>query len=156
LLVLVAGTLWLGPLVPARRAAPTRAEPASVGVMPFLDLTVRMDGLILSDELTEGVVDKLSQNPALRTPSFRASILLRGKRLAPTEAAKRLGVAYVLDGGLHSLGGGLRVTARLSRADNGFVVWSGAYELPAGDLAPVEDAIAAGVAKTLAGNGSAR
>jgi TolB-like protein len=117
--------------------------------MPFLDLSDGMDQIKVSDDLTEGVIDRLAKNPRLRTPGFRDAFLLRGRHLTPRQAAQALGVAYVVDGALHSSPQGLRVTARLVRADNGFVVWSRAFEGPAGDAPRYEDAIAAGITSTV-------
>jgi transcriptional activator of cad operon len=142
-----AGAVWFGL---GQRAATVPPGPVSVGVMPFLDLSAKMDRFVLADDLTEGVVDRLSQNRSLRTPSFRASFLLQGKHLPPIEAASRLHVTYVVDGALHTHGGGVRVTARLSRGDNGYVVWSQTYDRPGGDVSTVPATIAAEVAKALA------
>jgi transcriptional activator of cad operon len=128
---------------PASANAPSAA---AVGVMPFLDLTKTMDHEIQADDLTEGVIDRLAKNPSLRTPGFRDVFLLKGKHLRPAQAAQALGVAYIVDGALHSSPKGLRVTVRLVRADNGFVVWSQAYEGPTAETPRYEDAIAAGIA----------
>jgi DNA-binding winged helix-turn-helix (wHTH) protein/TolB-like protein len=120
-----------------------------VGVMPFLDLTDGMDQIKVSDDLTEGVIDRLAKNPRLRTPGFRDAFLLRGRRLTPRQAARSLGVDYIVDGSLHSSPKGLRVDARLVRADNGFVVWSQAFEGPASEAPRYEDAIASGIGEAL-------
>jgi DNA-binding winged helix-turn-helix (wHTH) protein/TolB-like protein len=120
-----------------------------VGVMPFLDLTDGMDQIKISDDLTEGVIDRLAKNPRLKTPGFRDAFLLRGRHLTPRQAAHELGVDYIVDGSLHSSPQGLRVDARLVRADNGFVIWSQAFEGPASETPRYEDAIAAGIGRTL-------
>ena len=123
----------------------------SVGVLPFLDLTDTMDQEILVDDVTEGLVDKLSHQPALRTPGFRATFDLKGKHAGVVEAARRLGVAYVVDGSVRKSGARLRIAARLMRADTGFVVWSQAYDRPLAELPAVQDAIATSVASALTG-----
>jgi DNA-binding winged helix-turn-helix (wHTH) protein/TolB-like protein len=130
-------------------AGPAAQAPRSVAVMPFLDLTSTMDHEELADELTEGVIDRLAKDRGVRTPGFRDSFVLKGKHLSPREAARTLGVAYVVDGSLHSSPKGYRVDARLVRADNGFVIWSQGYEGPAGETPRYEDAIASGVGRTL-------
>jgi TolB-like protein len=105
----------------------------------------------MADDVTERLIDQLSQNPKLRTPGFRASFQLKGKHLKATEAARQLGVAYVLEGAVHVAPIGYRVSARLVRGDTGFVVWARAYERPAGEVTSIEPAIAADVGKALAG-----
>jgi TolB-like protein len=92
----------------------------------------------------------LSKNTALRTPGFRSSFLLKGKHATPAEAARTLGVSYVVDGSVRKAGDRVRIAARLLRADNGFVIWSQTYDRPLAEIPAVEDAIAAGVAKALA------
>ncbi len=137
--------------ITAAHQAAVAHQAASVGVLPFLDLTDTMDQEILVDEVTEGLADKLSHQPALRTPGFRASFDLRGKHATVTEAARRLGVAYVVDGSVRKSGTQLRIAARLMRADTGFVVWSQTYDRPLAELPGVQDAIAASVAGALSG-----
>lgn len=129
-------------------AAPS--APVAVGVLPFLDMTPSMDQEVMADDVTEGLVDTLSRNARLRTPGFRASLLLKGKHATPTEGAKALGVAYVVDGSVRRQGDLVRVAARLIRADSGFVIWSQTYVQPVGDLPAVEGAIANGIGGVLA------
>src|SRR5882757_4341643 len=65
------------------------------------------------------------------------------------EIAKKLAVAYVLDGSVRKSGARLRVDARLIRADNGYVVWSESYDRPFDDILLVQEDIAGEVAKAL-------
>ena len=135
-----------------RGAAPgvTRAQPVAVGVLPIFDLTPRMNHELMADDVTERLIDQLSHDPGLRTPGFRASFQLKGKHLKPVEAARQLGVAYVLEGAIHVAPIGYRVSARLVRGDTGFVVWAQSYERPPDQMPSVEAAIAADVGKALA------
>ncbi|MDB5476838.1 MAG: transcriptional regulator protein [Phenylobacterium sp.] len=150
----VGGLLIYGQMARARHVPPPPKPAASIGVLTFLDMTDTMDNQPLTEDLTEAVVDRLSQNPALRTPGPRSSFSLRGKHLSLTEAARRLGVAYVVDGSVHSapLGAphGYRVTARLVRGDTGFVVWSQSYDRSKADMPEVAGAIAGDVGQALA------
>jgi TolB-like protein/DNA-binding winged helix-turn-helix (wHTH) protein len=134
----------------AAAAAVAKLAVTSVGVLPFLDLTPTMDQEPLTDDVTEGLIDQLSKNTALRTPGFRSSFLLKGKHATPVEAARTLGVSYVVDGSVRKSGDRVRIAARLLRADNGFVIWSQTYDRPLAEMPAVEDAIAGGVAKALA------
>jgi transcriptional activator of cad operon len=135
---------------PPHAAVAAAAQPITVGVLPFLDLTPQMDELPLADDVTEGLIDKLSKNPRLRTPGFRASLLLRGKHASLADAAKTLGVRYVVDGSVRLSGDYVRIAARLMRADNGFVIWSQSYYQPVRETFLIQDSIASGVSRTLA------
>lgn len=126
------------------------AQPIAVGVLPIFDLTPRMNHELLADDVTERLIDQLSRDPRLRTPGLRASFQLKGKHLKAVEAARQLGVAYVLEGAVHVAPIGYRVSARLVRGDTGFVVWARAYERPPNEMPTIEATIAADVAKALA------
>jgi len=151
-----AGAVWIvGQTVQARRAQVAAAhQPVAVGVLPFLDLTPAMDELPLADDVTEGLTDKLAKNPRLRIPGFRAAFNLRGKHASPAQAAKALGVAYLVDGSVRLQGDHVRIAARLIRADTGFVVWSQDYFRPLADTFAIQDAIAAAVGQALAKGGA--
>jgi transcriptional activator of cad operon len=145
---LVAGLLVVGQMARARHA-PT-PNVASVGVLPLLDLSDAMDQEIRSTEMTEALIDKLSKNPRLRTPGPRSSYRLKGKHLSSIDAAKALGVAYLLDWSIHNAGADFRIETRLMRGDSGFIIWSRTYDQPPDQMTRVEDAIAAEVGRTLA------
>lgn len=121
----------------------------SVAVMPFLDLTERMDKGPFADGMTEELIDKLSRISGLRVPSPTASFYFRGKEVSLPDIAKLLGVRYVLDGSVRRSSGWLRVDVRLCRADNGYVLWSETYDRPVANILAIQDDIAGQVAKAL-------
>ena len=134
-----------------RPAASASAGPpqASVGVLPFLDLTEGMHNEEFADGMTEELIDKLSKVPGLSVPSATSSFYYKGKQLPVAEISGALNVAYVLDGSVRKSGGRVRIAARLVRAENSYVVWSETYDRPSGDLIMVQDDIAGEVAKAL-------
>ncbi len=121
----------------------------SIAVLPFLDLTEKMNEEPFADGMTEELIDKLSHVPGLRVPSATSSFYFKGKQIPVADIAKSLGVAYILDGSVRKSGAMLRVAARLVRADNGYVVWSETYDRPFDDALMVQDDIAGEVAKAL-------
>lgn len=133
---------------PAAAPAPT-----PVGVLAFLDLTPSMDQEPLADDVTEGVIDRLSKNPKIRTPGFRSVFYLKGKHKSVAEAASFLHVAYVVEGSIRKEGPNIRVAARLVRADNGYVIWTQNWDRPLAEVRKIDDAIAAGVTEALSRRG---
>jgi TolB-like protein/DNA-binding winged helix-turn-helix (wHTH) protein len=130
----------------------------SIAVLPFLDLTDKMNEEPFADGMTEELIDKLSKIPGLRVPPPTASFYFKGQlwprshgtaQITIAEIAKKLAVAYVLDGSVRKSGARLRVDARLIRADNGYVVWSETYDRPFDDILMVQDDIASEVTKAL-------
>ena len=135
------------PVAPQQAVQQTPAE--SIAVLPFLDLTPGMKEEEFADGMTEELIGRLSKIPGLRVPSPTSSFYFKGKQIPVAEIARSLGVAYVLDGSVRKSGGRLRVAARLIRADNGYIVWSEAYDRPFNDILMVQDDIAGEVTKAL-------
>jgi len=138
--------------VSSERTAPMHAaapQPASVAVLPFLDLTEEMAEEYFADGMTEELIDKLSQIPGAHVPSATAAFFFKGKQMTPAAIAAQLNVAYVLDGSVRKSGSTVRVAARLVHADDGFVLWSESYDRDIGDLIMVQDDIAGEVRKAL-------
>jgi transcriptional activator of cad operon len=121
----------------------------SIAVLPFLDLTDKMNHEAFADGMTEELIDRLSKIPGLRVPAPTSSYYFKGKQIPIADIAKALGVVYVLDGSVRRSGARLRVAARLIRADNGYIVWSETYDRPSDDTFKVQDDIAGEVTKAL-------
>jgi TolB-like protein len=124
----------------------------SIAVVPFLDLTDGMSHEYFADGMTEEVIDKLSKVHGLHVAAPTTSFYLKNKPIAIADIAKKLSVTYVLDGSVRKSHTTYRVAARLSRGDNGLVVWSETYDRPSGDMLWVQDDIATQVTKAISQN----
>lgn len=144
-LALLGAVLVFGQIARARHAQAI----ASVGVLELLDLSDATDQEVTVTEMTEGLIDRIGKNPRLGTRGPRSSHRLTGKHLSTAEAARALGVAYLLDWSVHSAGPNLRIETRLIRGDTGFIVWSQTYVRPPKEMPLVEDDIARRVASSL-------
>jgi len=122
----------------------------SVAVLPFLDLTSQsMDEEYFADGLTEELINRLSAEPGFMVPSASASFFYKNQELPPSRIARELGVIYLLEGSLRESGDTLRVTARLTRAADGYVMWTTTYERPKTDRLAIQDEIAQQVTAAL-------
>ena len=122
----------------------------SVAVMPFLDLTSQaMDEEYFADGLTEELIDRLSREPGFKVPAASASYFYKNKQLPPSRIAQELGVVYLLEGSLRESGDTLRITARLTRAADGYVIWTSSYERSKSDRLAIQDEIALKVTAAL-------
>jgi transcriptional activator of cad operon len=152
--VLLAGGWWIyGRAVsdpPAPAAAAAAAAPASIAVMPFLDLTDAMDEEPFADGIAEELADQLSR-AGLRVAAPRAAFAFKGKAASSAEVSRALAVDYVLDGSVRKSVARVRVAARLVRGRDSVVVWSQSYDRPAADLLWVQEDIAGEVAAALSG-----
>jgi transcriptional activator of cad operon len=121
----------------------------AIAVLPFLDLTDEMNEEPFADGMTEELIDKLSKIPGLQVSAPTSSFYFKGKQIPIADIARTLGVEWVLDGSVRKSGARLRVAARLVRGDNGYVVWSEAYDRRLDDVLMVQDDIASEVTKSL-------
>jgi transcriptional activator of cad operon len=138
LLGLAGATVAWEPMRSAAPSATAASRATKVGVLPFLDMTDAMDQEIFVDNLTEDIIDQLSRIEGVSTPGPRSSFALKGQGLAAPDAARKLGVDFVLDGSVRNVGGTNRFTIRLLRADTGFVMWSKTYEASTAGLDAVQ------------------
>jgi len=132
--------------LPLARTGGTR----SVAVLPFLDLTDDMNEEAFADGISEELIGKLSKQAGLSVAPPGASYYYKNKHNAAAEAARALKVAYVLDGSIRRSGGALRISARLTRASDGFVAWSDSYDRTPGDKLAIQDEIAGAVSRAAA------
>lgn len=129
--------------------APSTASPRSVAVLTFVDLTDQMSEEPFADGMAEELIHKLSKVPDLAVVPA-VSPLHPGEKKNVAAIARALNVAFVLDGSVRKSGATLRVTARLMRASDGFIVWSDTYDRAWSDKLMIQDDIAGQASKALA------
>ena len=118
-------------------------------MLPFLDMTDTMNEEPFADGMTDELIDKLSQSQGLRVSSPTSSFYFKDKQVTVAQVGNALNVAYVLDGSVRKSGNTLRVSARLVRTEDGFVVWSQTYDRSWADKLMIQDDIAGEVTKAL-------
>jgi TolB-like protein/DNA-binding winged helix-turn-helix (wHTH) protein len=136
--VMLRGSGHASPTPGASAAPPT----TTIAVLPILDLTPGMKDEEFADGITEELIDKLSKVTGFQVPPPTSSFALKNKQISATDAARALGVAYVLDGSVRKSGTSVRVDVRLIRASSGFIVWSETYDQPESDILTIQDDIA--------------
>lgn len=127
----------------------TGEERLSLAVLPFGPAEPGQ-----RDEAAElGLADALAARLA-RSPSLQVSATESARRAAsgrePLQAARRLGVDYVLAGTIGNASNELRVDVRLVSADDARVVWSRTFRTAPDDLFMLPQEIGAAVASALA------
>ena len=151
-----AAAFWrLYPLHPGPTAAgapampPTLPDKPSIAVLPFANLSGDPAQEFFADGLTENLLDALAQNPALFVIARDATLVYRGKAVAPRVVAKEVGVRYVLEGSVQKSGDRIRVTAQLIDAVNDSHLLSQKYDRNLTDLFAVEDDLTLQIASAL-------
>ena len=121
----------------------------SIAVLPFVDLSESKDQGWFSDGLTEEILNSLAHVKGLNVISRTSSFAFKNKNLRIQTIADSLGVNYVVEGSVRKSDNGLRITAQLIRAKDGFHVWSSTYDRNSKDIFEVQSDIASKVALAL-------
>lgn len=130
------------------RTAPTSGR-AAIAVLPFTNLSNNEDDYF-SDGLTEDLISALGRFSGLSVMSWNAVAPYKNQAVSPKELARDLPVRYVVDGSVRRSGERVRITARLSDAEGGTLLWSERFDEAAGDIFEVQDSITRRVVGTLA------
>jgi len=121
----------------------------TIAVLPFVNMSPDPEQEYFSDGISEELLNLLAQVPGLRVAARTSSFSFKGQNVGVPEIAKRLNVAYVLEGSVRKAGDQVRVTAQLVHATEGFHVWSANYDRTLDDIFAIQDEIAADVVKQL-------
>ena len=133
-----------GPAVPV-------TDRASIAVLPFANKSEReSESDYFSDGLTEDLISALGRFSSLSVMSWNAVAPYRDQTVRPEQLARDLGVLYVVDGSVRRAGDRLRITARLSDAVRGNLLWSERYDEAIDDVFTVQDEVTRRIVKILA------
>src|SRR5439155_8227704 len=119
-----------------------RAQARSIAVLPFKNLSGDTGQAYLSDGLTEEVRSALSRNAGLMVLASASSNTVGDERADAVSIARKLGVAYLLEGSVQRAGDVVRVATDLTNGATGFSEWSQAVDHPLTDIFAFEDEIA--------------
>jgi serine/threonine protein kinase len=95
----------------------------SLAVLPFVDESADASSQYISDGITEGVIDKLSEIPSVRIMSRNSAFRFKGKQADAQAAGRDLKVEEVLAGRIARDGNGLTVSAELINVSDGTRIW---------------------------------
>lgn len=135
-----------------RRRAPidVAAQP-SVAVLPFANATGDAEREPFCDGLTDDLIDALTRVPDLRVVGRASAFKFKGRSTSIAAIGAELGVAAVLEGSVATDGDRLRIAARLTLVRDRRRLWSEIFELTAGDVHAVPEALARDIVRSLAG-----
>ncbi len=125
------------------------ADDRSIAVLPFVAMSDAKEDEFFADGLSEELLNVLSKIDDLKVAGRTSSFYYKGRNEDLRQIADALGVEHILEGSVRRSGDRLRVTAQLIKADDGFHLWSEAYDRPSGDVFAIQDEIARNVADAL-------
>lgn len=151
LMAAVTGFAWWRSLeLPAGGTHPSiEASPASVAVLPLVDMSPGGGNAYLGDGLSEELSLRLAQVPGLRVAARTSAFEFKDRNVDVRRIGESLGVRHVLEGSVRRDGDSLRVTVQLIDATDGYHVWAGSYDREWRDLLTIQDDVARSIAEAL-------
>ncbi len=122
----------------------------SVAVLPFENLSGDPAQQYFSDGLSEELRASLSLNTLIEVAAQTSSNSFRGTNLEAKSIAKKLSVAYILDGSVRKAADVFRISAQLIDGRTGFEKWAKSFDRKITDIFGVQSEIAAIVSDALA------
>jgi serine/threonine-protein kinase len=131
------------------RAAAFAAPPRSVAVLPFVALGGDPRAAILSDSVSEDLINALGRVNDVRVAASTSSFLFKDGHTPIGEISHQLNVGRILEGSVRRDGGRILLTAELIDAGTGFQIWSRRYDRPEDEMLASEGEIAEAVIASL-------
>lgn len=130
------------PPVP-RLALPSKP---SIAVMPFVNVSGDAEQEYFADGMLLEIVEALSRIKSIFVVASGSSLSFKGKATSPQDAARQLGVRYILEGSVRKSGGRVRIGVQLIDAADGAQIWTQRFEDTLDDVFALQDAVAIAVA----------
>jgi TolB-like protein/Tfp pilus assembly protein PilF len=144
--ILTALVIWR-----TRISAPaTPAVPASIAVLPFLNLSGDAADDYLGDGISEELTETLAEFNDLRVVARTSAFQYKGKSADVREIGQNLRAGAVIEGSVARRGGQFHVVAQLIRSSDGYHLWSHTYDTSLAGLPSVETGIARAAREKLA------
>jgi len=144
--LIAAVTPWVEPAVDPPSIAPELPSKPSVAVMPFANLSDDPEQSYFIDGLMEEVVSALTRIRTLFVIGNGSTRDRKGQGLTPCEAARKLGVRYLLEGSVRRAGDQIRVIARLIDSATEAQIWANRFDGGLQEMFELQDKVALGVA----------
>jgi serine/threonine protein kinase/tetratricopeptide (TPR) repeat protein len=123
--------------------------PASIVVLPFVDMSPEQDQEYFCHGVTEEIITSLARVPSLRVISRTSAFAFQGRDLEVTEIGRRLRVGTALEGSVRKAGDRVRITTQLVNTEDGYQLWSRRFDRELADVFAIQDEIAATIATEL-------
>ena len=117
------------------------ADKPSIAVLPFQNMSGDPEQDHFCDGLVEDIITTLSKLSELRVTARNSSFVYKGRSVDVREAAKQLGVRYILEGSVRKSGNRVRITAQLIDAKDGTHLWGERYDRAVDDIFAIQDEI---------------
>ena len=115
------------------------SEKPSIVVLPFANMSDDPEHEYFVDGITEEIITGLGHFREIIVVARGSSFLFKNQSVDAVEAAGKLGVEYVLEGGVRKAGDRVRITTQLINGKTGFQLWAERYDRVLEDIFAVQD-----------------
>ncbi len=147
LAIALAGAIWTR----GNPGNPAPAQPASIAVLPFDDMSAGGDLAYLGDGVAEDIIAMLARSPDVLVIARNSSFAYADQPVDVRRIGAELGVGYVLEGSVRREGDRLRIIAQLDDAKTGEHVWAERYDRAGTDPAALQDEVTGQILASLTG-----
>ena len=130
-------------------ASTARTGAKSIAVLPLVNAGGDSTMQFFADGMTDELTTTVARIPGLRVASRNATTSAMQAGTEVRSLGQRLGVAAVLDGRLRRSGNTMRLTATLTNASDGLILWTQTYDREVKDAFQMQDDVARAIASAL-------
>jgi len=123
--------------------------PPTIAVLPFNNQGQGENNELLANGLAEELIGALALNPQLRVTARPSAFKFTGTDRDLPTVGRRLGVGYILDGSVRSLGGYVEIQIRLVNTETGMRLWGEVYDLTLADWFERQPLVAGEIARAM-------
>jgi len=124
-------------------------DPATIPVLPFVDLSPTPENEYFSDGLTEELIHALTKLPGMRVVAWNTAAQMRERQQDIPAIRRQLKVGSILSGSVRIAGSSLRVRAQLVDTESGVYRWSETFDRQMQDVFAIQEEIARAIVRTL-------
>jgi eukaryotic-like serine/threonine-protein kinase len=125
------------------------ADIRSLAVLPFENVGGDTANAYFAEGLADELTTELAKIPGLTLASRNSAFRFRGTSVNVEQVGRDLDVGAVLEGTVRRSGDRLHLTAQLTNASSGKLVWADSYEQKAGDLFALQETITRSIVEAL-------
>jgi len=143
----IAGIAVFSAIAAYATRAKGKADIHSLAVLPFNNIGGDTANAYFAEGMSDEITTQLARVPGLTIAS--RSAVARFRNADAAQVGKALDVGGVIDGTVRRFGDRLKLTAQLTDASSGKILWAESYEQESKDVFAVEDSIAKAVVAAL-------
>ena len=113
----------------------------SIAVLPFANMSGDPEQEYFADGITEDIITALSHHRWFFVIARNSAFVYKGRAVDVKQAARELGVRYVLEGSIRRAGRRVRITGQLVDAESGNHLWAERYDRDLADIFAIQDEI---------------